>query len=333
MEHGGDLADAVARGGGAPSDWLDLSTGINPHAWPVPPHLLSAGLTRLPSRTDLSRLLAVAREAYGVPESCAVVAAAGTQALIQVLPRLAGPGRVAVLGPTYSEHALAWRAAGFAVTEVQTLAAAGGCTHLVVVHPNNPDGRVVSADDLVGAARECRARGGWAVVDESFADVRPEVSLVPRLAGEPVVVLRSFGKFFGLAGLRLGFAIAAPATAERIARALGPWAVSGPALGIGTAALGDAGWAQAMRARLAREADRLDSVLAGAGLRIVGGTSLFRLVEVPAGEFTAADIHEGLARARIWVRRFPERPSLLRFGLPPDRAGLDRLAAALPGRR
>lgn len=326
MQHGGDPGNADRGSSRADLDWLDLSTGINPHAWPIPDALRDAGWTRLPSRADRERLLGAARDAYGVPPGLSVVAAPGTQALIQWLPRIAPEGGVAVLGPTYAEHAAAWRLAARAVAEVGRLAAwPDGARHLVVVNPNNPDGRVLSRAELTAAARTCAARGGWLVVDESFADVDPASSLVGHADDLPVVVLRSFGKFYGLAGLRLGFAITSAPIANELERALGPWAVSGPALAIGSVALADRTWADAMRVRLGNEATRLDGVLAEAGLALAGGTSLYRLVRHPR----AAAIHADLAAERIWVRRFEWADDLLRFGLPPDADGLDRFRRGL----
>jgi cobalamin biosynthetic protein CobC len=324
MKHGGDLTVAQARYGTDGLAWLDLSTGINPHPWPIPPDLRQADWTRLPAQADLGALLAAARGAYGVPAGSAIVAASGTQALIQWLPRLAMAGGVAIVSPTYGEHADAWLEAGFETAEVDSLAEAQA-PHVVIVNPNNPDGRLAGTADLLQAAEACRARGGWLVVDESFADVDPGCSVLPGMADLPVIVLRSFGKFYGLAGLRLGFAAALPAIAERIARAMGPWAVSAPALAVGTAALADGGWARAMREQLSRESEALDVVLTNAGLVSAGGTSLYRLVRHDRAE----DIHAALAAQHIWVRRFDWGPDLLRFGLPPDAAGLDRLAAAL----
>lgn len=326
MKHGGDLTEAEHRHGVVGQPWLDLSTGINPHPWPIPEGLCMAGWTRLPSAGDLQGLLAAARRAYAVPDGVGITAAPGTQALIQWLPRLARCGPVAVVGPTYGEHAAAWRGAGFAVAEVESLDAVPAATrHVVVVNPNNPDGRIAEPAALRAAAWRCAAEEGWLVVDESFADVVPAASVVAFAAELPVVVLRSFGKFYGLAGARLGFAVAPPAVTERIEAALGPWAVSGPALAVGTAALGDAAWAAAMRDTLAGESLELDAVLTGAGLEIVGGTSLYRLART-AG---AGLLHERLARQRIWVRRFAWSDRLLRFGLPPDAASLARLQGAL----
>ena len=199
--------------------------------------------------------------------------------------------------------------------------------HRVVVNPNNPDGRVLGLSVLEDMADACARDGGWLIVDEAYADLDPEMTaacLVPR---RPVIVLRSFGKFYGLAGLRLGFAIAQPDVAERLRGALGDWAVSGPALAVGAAALFDEAWAAPMRRRLAEDAARLDAVLGEAGLPVVGGTSLYRLVRYPG----AALLHERLAARHVWCRLFDWAPDLLRFGLPPGEAGLARFAEALAG--
>ena len=332
MRHGGDLSQAQARYGGAQNDWLDLSTGINPFFWPIPAALEETVWRRLPSRADAEALEAAARAAYGVPDGAAIVPAPGTQALIQWLPRLAEPGAVAILGPTYNEHAASWRAAGQAVHEVHGPAdVPARARHIVVVNPNNPDGRVLDRAVLLALADACAARGGWLIVDESFGDLDPARSIVGATADRPIVVLRSFGKFFGLAGVRLGFAVAPPAIGQNLSEALGPWAVAGPALAIGGRALADAAWAAAMRARLGREAAALDALLAGAGLAVIGGTALYRLVRHP----DAARIHDRLASACIWVRRFDGAADLLRFGLPATPAERSRLAAALsdPGHR
>lgn len=343
MKHGGDLTEAKARHGTGAPDWLDLSTGINPHAWPVPEGLRHVGWERLPGASEMADLLAAARDSYRVPEGAALVAAPGTQALIQWLPHLAPPGAVVIFGPTYGEHEASWRAAGREVgisqrSGVEPVAGnprdqrlprpdeeQHGMRHCVLVNPNNPDGRTVGPAELRRLGERASEGGGWLIVDEAFADLgrpRGAASLLPDL---PVIVLRSFGKFYGLAGLRLGFAIAAPALAERLRTALGDWPVSGPALAVGAAALADRRWAEGMRGRLAAEATALDGVLAQAGLAPAGGTSLYRLVRHP----DAAAIHERLASGHIWCRRFDWAPDLLRFGLPPDAVGLARLRDAL----
>ncbi|NNM72860.1 threonine-phosphate decarboxylase CobD [Enterovirga aerilata] len=326
MQHGGDLGEAASRFGGSDAAWLDLSTGINPHPWPVPDELRRTGWERLPSGSDLAHLIAAARTAYGVPPKAVIAAAPGTQTIIQWLPCLAPRRPVAIVGPTYTEHETVWRGHGFEVEQVRSLAEAGdGGRHVVVVNPNNPDGRVAGRAEILAAAANCRRHGTWLVVDESFADVEPGCSVVRDCGELPILVLRSFGKFYGLAGLRLGFAIAQPSIAEKVARALGLWPVSGPAIAVGTAALADTAWAAAMRGRLASEAEKLDALLAAAGLEVAGGTSLFRLVEHPR----AGRLHEALASRRIWTRRFLWSPTLLRIGLPPDEAASVRLANGL----
>ena len=334
----------------APRPFLDLSTGINPVPYRVPP-LPPDALTRLPEPEALDALQAAAAAAYGVADPAMVVAAPGTQVLISLLPLLLPQRRVTVLGPTYAEHAAAWCNAGLipsppgrgevvlaaaqgaagSVEERLFQAEGGASPHpdhlpreqgdgaLVLCNPNNPDGRRTTVPDLLEQA----ARHALLVVDEAFADFEPQDSLAPCLPLPGIVVLRSFGKAYGLAGLRLGFALAEPALAARIRAALGPWAVSGPALHVGTAALADTAWQNQAGQRLRADAAALDRVLTGAGFQVTGGTSLFRLAETPG----AADWAERLGQAGILVRSFAEAPTRLRFGIPTG-SGLQRLAAA-----
>ncbi len=319
--HGGDLATARALFPEAPQPWVDLSTGINPIPYPLPPLPLSLWV-RLPGADDEAALLAAARNAYRVPAHAGIVAAPGTQILIELLPHLAPSGPVAIFGPTYAEHGHAWRKAGFAVSEA---AMPEQAATVVVVNPNNPDGRVLLREELASLATQCGARGGLLVVDEAFADFTPEASVLPDLPPD-TVVLRSFGKTYGLAGLRLGFAIGAPDPMAKLKAALGPWSVAGPALRVGAQALADIGWLVRAGEERARDAARLDALLAAHG-RIVGGTSLFRLLETSA----AAALFARLGRHGIYVRRFQNAPDRLRFGLPGDASGWVRLQAALAG--
>lgn len=318
--HGGDLAAAAARFGRPAAAWLDLSTGINPRPYPIPA-IAAAAWTRLPGFEAMAALCAAAAARYGTGPDAKVVAAPGTQALIQWLPRLLPPGRVAVAGPTYAEHADAWAAAGHRVSEVADPAESAGADVAIVVNPNNPDGRTVapaSLDDL-------RRRVGLLVVDEAFADVLPTASVAAR-AGEPgLVILRSFGKFFGLAGVRLGFALADSRIGDALAAALGPWAVPGPAAAVGTAALADSAWIAETEAWLADAARRLDGLLTGAGLAIVGGTTLYRLARHPG----TRQLYEHLGQAGILVRAFAAAPDRLRFGLPGNAGEFQRLERAL----
>ncbi len=322
VAHGGSLA-AGAAFPAAPRPLLDLSTGINPVAYPMP-ELTAASFARLPEPGDVAALQLVAARAYGVGDGAMVAAAPGTQILIGLLPLLWPQRRVAVLGPTYGEHAACWARNGAGVDEVGDLDQVGGARCVVVCQPNNPDGRVVAADRLLAMADRLAAVGGLLVVDEAFADFEG-VSVAGALPHPALIVLRSFGKSYGLAGVRLGFALADPGRAATIRAALGPWAVSGPAMSVGARALGDGEWRAAAAARLAEDAARMDGCLRAAGLSVVGGTRLFRLAACQ----DADKVFRRLGEAGVLVRRFAERPGWLRFGLPGDEIGWARLAAAL----
>jgi cobalamin biosynthesis protein CobC len=324
VPHGGDLAAAEARWGRPAEGWLDLSTGINPKPYPIPA-IDPAAWHRLPQHDRLRALLETARACYGAPADAPIVAAPGTQILIQLLPRLRPGARVAILGQTYGEHAACWAAEGAAVATIGSLNEAAAAEVVVLVNPNNPDGRVVDSARLLALAEGLAARGGLLVVDEAFAEVTPWASVAAEAGRPRLLILRSFGKFFGLAGIRLGFALGAAAEVERLAQLLGPWAVPGPAIEIGITALLDRGWQDETRTRLLAAAKRLTDLLSAHGFADRGGTDLFRLVEHPE----AARIWDRLGRAGLLVRPFPDRPTLLRFGLPGDEAGFARLAAAL----
>lgn len=321
--HGGDLAAAELRFGRPAEGWLDLSTGINPWSYPLP-ELDAAVWHRLPDAAAEQALRLAAAVHYGAPGAEHVVCAPGTSALIRWLPLLLPRGEVTVVGPTYAEHATGWAAAGHRVEVRHAGDIPSGSRYVVVVSPNNPDGRRPAADELCELAVSLAGRGGLVVVDEAFADAVPEVSLAGRV-GPGLVVLRSFGKFFGLAGLRLGFALCQPELAGSLRTAMGPWAVSGPAVAVGRAALADAGWIRAMRRRLTSEAAALDRILEGAGLGVLGGTPLFRLVSAPR----AWSLYEFLGQRGILVRPFAGQPRWLRLGLPGGDSGAARLAAAL----
>jgi len=327
--HGGDLGAARLQFPGAPMPWLDLSTGINAIAYPADT-ISSEALTRLPDSAALARLQATAAKAYGAMSAELIVAAAGTQTIIQDLPKLVPARRVAILGFGYQEYPAVWQAAGADVAVTQDIAdlTEPGIDIAIVVNPNNPDGRIVEPQVLADIATRMARRGSLLIVDEAFMDVtRPSASVVPNLPERGVVVLRSFGKAYGLAGLRLGFAVAGVDLADTLRAALGPWAVSGPAIEIGTAALADAGWLTRSVTRLQQQAARLDALLTTAGFSIAGGTPLFRL----ARHREAAHWFETLGRRGILTRPFPERRDWLRFGLPGIEADWTRLTEALQG--
>jgi cobalamin biosynthesis protein CobC len=318
LDHGGNLDVARERFGGRPEDWIDLSTGVNRRPYPVG-ELQSRYWTALPSRSDIGSLHDAARQAYG--STAAVLATAGAQAAIQLLPRLAPPGRAAILAPTYNEYAAVLGAAGWSVELTADLNGLAGADLAIVVNPNNPDGRHHAPVNLLALL----PRVGWLVVDESFADVVPGSSLAHEAARIGLIVLRSFGKFYGLAGLRLGFVLGHEADVRSLARLSGPWPVSGVAIEIGRRALRDEDWASETRLRLACEALRLDALAETTGWKLVGGTPLFRLYET--GGAQAAQVR--LAEAKIWSRIFADHSGWLRLGLPGSETEWARLASAL----
>lgn len=316
VAHGGDLGVVRRRHPGAPQPWIDLSTGINPLPYPVA-DLPADAWSRLPSHDAEQTLIASAAQRYRcAPDQ--LVAAPGTQALIQILPRLVSRSRVAIVGPTYAEHELNWRRHGHDVAVVADLEAADADV-VVVVNPDNPTARLTPTQTLRGVAARLL------VVDEAFIDLLPnEASLAGDLP-DNAIVLRSFGKTYGLAGVRLGFAIAAVPFAQRLRDELGPWAVSGPALEIGAAALADDAWLQETATRLAGDVRKLDALLVSAGFTVLGGTPLFRLASHPE----APEKVENLARQGIHVRAFGHQATWLRFGLPGGDEEFRRLSAAL----
>ncbi|MCA1381590.1 threonine-phosphate decarboxylase CobD [Bradyrhizobium sp. BRP23] len=317
-EHGGNLDLAQRRFGGRAEDWIDLSTGINRMPYPVG-EVSARAWSALPSRAEIEALHRAAGHAYrtGAP----IVALGGAQAAIQLLPQLARPGRARILAPTYNEYAGVLSAAGWEVQEVGELGALPGADLAIVVNPNNPDGRRSAPQDLLALL----PRVGRLVVDESFSDADPQSSLAPEADRPGLLILRSFGKFYGLAGLRLGFAIAHAADIDRLAAMSGPWPVSGAAIEIGCRALRDEAWTEVTSARLARDCVRLDALAHAQGWRLIGGTSLFRLYETP----DALAAQERLARSHIWSRVFAQQPTWLRLGLPGSEAEWTRLAVAL----
>jgi cobalamin biosynthetic protein CobC len=316
--HGGDLSGLRAA---FADDWIDLSTGINPFAWPVP-ELPADAWTRLPGAEEMMALLQAARQAYGAPADAGIVAVPGTQAAIQLLPRLFArpdgvPVRIGILGPTYAEHAHVWRSMGHEVIEIDDVPGSlHGLDILLAVNPNNPDGRGLGLPLLRRWHEELSARGGWLILDEAFADVAPEVSFCAEGGKPGLVILRSFGKFFGLAGLRLGFVLGPEIVTEAIRVTAGPWAVSGPALQIGCAALRDTQWQVGMREQLQVGARRFDQSMRDRGIHVLGGTSLFRLAKIA----DAAGFAGALQKQGIHVRIFDSQPQWMRFGLPADEA-------------
>ena len=324
--HGGAVALAATRFGGDPARWLDLSTGINP-AVPALPEITPEIYNRLPDAPLSLAARSAARRFYtGTDQGPLPVAVAGTQSFIQLLPQLAPPGRpVAILSPTYGEYEHSFQRAGFSVDAIPSINQLGP-RHgaLIAVNPNNPDGRILSQETLVQLAERMETQGGILHVDEAFGDLDPQHSMVGKVSDHTnLTVSRSFGKLFGMAGLRLGFIFAAPVTLARLEAMLGPWPVSGPALHLSRHVL-ESGASEIVAAIAERRA-ALQAVLEDAGLETIGGTGLFALVR----HRRAGDLYTHLVHAHILVRRFDYAADWLRIGLAPDAAGDQRLSDAL----
>lgn len=322
-DHGGNLAEAKMLFPDAPEPWIDLSTGINPHSYPLF-ELPAKILCRLPERDQLGSLKLAAADYYGVDDSSNIVCAAGTHVLMQLAAGLVPPGHARIYGPTYSEHSRCAVLTGHQVETVKDLSELASADLAVVVNPNNPDGYLHGRNELLELANAISAHGGLLIVDEAFMDVAPDGHSLAD-AADNVVVLKSFGKFFGLAGVRLGFAMAGEKIVNHLSAALGPWPVSGPALAYGLHALADKSWQAAMRQRLAEESRRIKNLLAEKTLNIIGGTAVFTLIEHP----DAIGLFHHLGEAGVLVRRFKDRQSLLRIGLPASEAEWSRLEQAL----
>jgi cobalamin biosynthetic protein CobC len=325
LDHGGRVRAAAHDYRIAARHWLDLSTGINPQGWPVPP-IPAEVWQRLPEEDD--GLYMAMTACFG---NTAVLPVAGTQAAIQMLPSLwttsapAAKARVGVLAPTYAEHEHAWRAAGHAVQAV-SLAEVDLVIEeldvLVVVNPDNPTGRLIDPGILYGWHKRLAVRGGWLVVDEAFIEATPTQSIAGAVPQPGLIVLRSLGKFWGLGGVRVGFVLAEQELLASLRTALGPWHVSHPARWIAQRAIVDHVWREATITRLHHDSERLATLLDQHQWRTPSGCALFRWV--PSER--AAWLCDALAQHAVLVRRFDNG---LRFGLPGDEAGWQKLDAVL----
>ena len=320
LEHGGRLRKAALEYGIAEADWLDLSSGLAPWPFPVPEIPLRAW-ARLPETDD--GLEQAACDYYGATQ---VLPVAGSQMAIQLLPRLRRSGKVGVLSPCYAEHAEAWRRSGYIVREVLEQEVdfyIDNLDVLVVVNPNNPTGLSLTPNRLLDWHARMAQRGGWLVVDEAFMDNTPHLSLAPYAHQVGLIVLRSFGKFFGLAGVRLGFVLAERKLLKLLAEQVGPWAVSGPTRVLGQACLRDTEGHARQRKRTDEAGKRLAQLLEQYGFAPHGGCALFQWLMIER----AAELHEFMARRGILLRLFTHNSSL-RFGLPGEESDWARLDQA-----
>jgi cobalamin biosynthetic protein CobC len=321
LHHGGRVREAAARYAIPVAEWVDLSTGTNPHGWPVPA-LSPRSWSRLPEDED--GLIETAREYYATES---ILAVSGSQAAIQALPGLRDRSRVGVLFPTYAEHAHAWRTQHHHVIplpEDKIERRIDALDVLVLVNPNNPTGWRFDKKRLLSWHNRLQEGGGWLLVDEAFMDVTPEESLASLCPLPGLVVLRSLGKFFGLAGARVGFVIAERGLLDVLEKRLGPWCVAGPSREVANLSLSDAEWQQETRASLPSQAERLFALMHEAGLTPTGGTALYQWARTSE----AATIHDQLARQGILIRLFDE-PASIRIGLPANEREWQRLALGL----
>lgn len=318
--HGGQLAQACARFGGAPEDWLDLSTGINTNGW-TPPADLAVAWQRLPEPDALEALEAAAARHFGC-DAAMCVAVPGSETALRLLAHLIGlPGLHSA--PCYATYRAAF---GCSHDLAELTALPTRATALVVGNPNNPDGTLQSRASLMAMLDHQERYGGWLIVDEAFADCDPTLSIADTLQEERrLIILRSLGKFFGLAGLRLGFVIAPPGMVNALRAILGDWPLHSGALILGRAAYADHAWIAQTRNALPLRSSRLDQVLIGHDLAPLGQCPLFRLIDTTA----APALFERLAGQRILTRPFADWPHLLRIGVPGDQTALDRLDKAL----
>lgn len=327
-QHGGQVEAVMRYFPGAPEPFIDLSTGVSPFAYPLVWPAMDT-LHRLPEEKDEQALQQVAAQAYGVHAADMVVIGAGSQSLIALLPRLLAMRQACVLGPTYSGHMQAWEHNGVPCTLVEQVwqvqqAAQQPGTVCVVCNPNNPDGRLLDAQTLITLADQCAQAGSWLVVDEAFGDFGAQ-SVAAMLPHPALVVLRSFGKTYGLPGVRLGFLLADAALAHRARALLGAWPVGAVALAAGRQALADTQWLRQAAQKALLTHDRLIALLQKAGLACRGQATLFTLVDVPQ----AYALWEHLCRNGIVTRRFADRPDCLRIGLPANEHAWSRLGRAL----
>ena len=325
LEHGGKLRQAAALFNIELENWIDLSTGINPYGWKVG-NIPANCWSRLPEDED--GLLATAKRYYNTEHLLAV---AGTQAAIQIIPGLLRKRRVGMLSPTYSEHVQAWEAAGHEVISLgptQIDEHIDSLDILVLVNPNNPTANLFSQSRMLGWHEKLKARNALFIVDEAFIDPTPEASLVSIKARPNLIILRSIGKFFGLAGIRAGFVHAQPHILNELQRKLGPWSIAGASRYVAEQALMDIEWQEQTRIELSLHAARLNNLLLGAGFNPTGSNTLFQWVKTSR----AHTIYQSLAKKGILVRYFAQ-PSSVRFGLPGTEPQWQRLEQALENLR
>ncbi|MFC7290423.1 threonine-phosphate decarboxylase CobD [Hirschia litorea] len=324
LVHGGSLDYMVQQFPSAPKPWLDLSTGINPRPYPIASIQVSA-LNHLPTTTAYDNCRKAMATAFLCPKET-IMPAPGSEVLIRLLPTIIKPKKIAVLSPTYGDHLKVWRMEGLDVVESPDLLLENKNADCVVLcNPNNPDGQTFNYETLTALHTLMRERNGWLILDEAYIDLYPHLSFCSQAGADNLIILKSIGKFYGLAGLRLGALIAPPPILNAMAQRLGVWSISDFALDIGAKVYKDAAWKTQTRTHLQGASQRLRAILLQAGLTITGSTDLFSFVETQ----NAHSLWEQLAKLGIYTRRFSWSETHLRIGMPADEAGERHLKQAL----
>ncbi|MBC7697446.1 MAG: threonine-phosphate decarboxylase [Bacteroidia bacterium] len=320
LEHGGNLAAAAKQYGIPLENWLDLSTGLNPNGYPIS-DIPAAVWQKLPLEDD-----GLVEAACAYYDCQFALPTAGSQAALQVLPQLRAASKVAMPRLMYQEHASAWQRYGHEVIKFEVYPDENTIQRADVVllcNPNNPTATQFSTAELLGWHAKLAQHGGWLIADEAFIDVTPEHSIAKHAHLEGLFVMRSLGKFFGLAGARVGFLLGAQQMLLKAQEEIGPWSITGPSRLIAKQALLDQSWQLSARLQLPKSSLRLAELLTKYGLTPTAGTALFQFVPT----FQAQLLQQDFAQEGVWVRLFNEVPAL-RFGLPPD-DGWDRLELVL----
>ena len=305
-EHGGDIDNAIKKYGGNKDDWIDLSTGINPNHYPY--KLINIReLQNLPYKNDIDNLNKLAKK-YFQTTAC-VRAVSGAQGGINILPFLLPNKTVSILSPTYNEYQNVFSNSLKKIINVKNLSELKKSQIAIICNPNNPDGKLYSNDNLLKISKSVE----YLIIDESFIDQYPRKSLSHKLDDQTnILILRSFGKFFGLAGIRLGFLISNKEIDKKIQFLIGNWPISNVAINVASKALIDHVWIMNTISFLKEGSYFLDCLASEINWKVVGGTNLYRLYETP----NAHDAQNKLANFKIWSRRFSYSKKWIRLGIP-----------------
>ena len=319
--HGGDIVSASQHYRIPIDHWIDLSTGINPKPYPVT--IASESFQRLPYLQI--PFIEASTQYYG---NASFLPVAGTQAAIQQLPDILSSLPIFVPEIGYQEHAWCWQQAGEDVRYYPScdnnMAGFINCeleknqhSHWVIINPNNPTGVLVEREQLYAWAKKL-APGAYLIIDEAFIDMTPAKSVLDSILPNNIIVLRSFGKFFGLAGIRLGYCFANQQVLSVLQKRLGVWQVNGPAQAIAIQALQDTVWQQQAIEDVKKNAAWMQACwqpLMSACSDDVFYSSLFSSWQMPLEKAQA--IYEYFAQAGILLRVIPlhKEQALLRIGL------------------